>query len=88
MTLGRDGTGIVNVAATVRDGNARVAIGCVSAVPVVLTASADEVSVRDAVRSANLDPPDDVHGSAEYRRHLAEVLAARAVRRALERASA
>jgi carbon-monoxide dehydrogenase medium subunit len=88
MTLGKDGTGIVNVAATVRDGNARVAIGCVSAVPVMLTASADEVSVRDAVRSASLDPPDDVHGSAEYRRHLAEVLAARAVRQALERASA
>jgi aerobic carbon-monoxide dehydrogenase medium subunit len=86
MTLGKDGTGIVNVAATVRDGNARVAIGCVSAVPIVLTAAADEVSVSDAVRSAGLEPPSDVHGSADYRRHLAEVLAARAVREALRRA--
>jgi len=35
---------------------------------------------------ATLDPPDDVHASADYRRHLAEVLAARAVRQARERA--
>ena len=87
-TLGKSGTGIVNVAASVRDGNARVAIGCVSAVPVVLNVAADEISVRDAVRSAGLDPPSDVHASSEYRRHLAEVLAARAVRDAIERARA
>lgn len=87
MTLGRDGTGIVNVAATVRDGNARIAIGCVSAVPVVLTAAADEIAVRDAVRTADLEPPDDVHASADYRRQLAEVLAARAVRQAIDNAS-
>ncbi|HKP18261.1 MAG TPA: xanthine dehydrogenase family protein subunit M [Gaiellaceae bacterium] len=80
ITLGKDGTGIVNVAASVRDGTARVAIGCVAATPVVVTASADETAVQDAVRSAGLDPPADVHASAEYRRHLAEVLAARAVR--------
>jgi carbon-monoxide dehydrogenase medium subunit len=79
-TLGKDGTGIVNVAVAVSGGNARVAIGCVAATPVVVTASADETAVRDAVRSAELDPPADVHASAEYRRHLAEVLAARAVR--------
>jgi carbon-monoxide dehydrogenase medium subunit len=88
LTLGKDGTGIVNVAASVRDGSARIAIGCVSAVPVVLSASADEVAVRDAVRSAELDPPSDVHASAEYRRHVAGVLAVRAVRQATERASA
>jgi aerobic carbon-monoxide dehydrogenase medium subunit len=80
VTLGKDGTGIVNVAASVRNGNARIAIGCVSATPVVVTASADETAVRDAVRAAELDPPADVHASADYRRHLAEVLAARAVR--------
>jgi carbon-monoxide dehydrogenase medium subunit len=79
-TLGRDGTGIVNVAATVSGGTARIAIGCVSATPVVVNASADETAVRDAVRAAALDPPADVHASADYRRHLAEVLAARAVR--------
>jgi carbon-monoxide dehydrogenase medium subunit len=81
-TLGKDGTGIVNVAATLSGGTARIAIGCVSATPVVVTASADETAVRDAVRAAALDPPADVHASADYRRHLAEVLAARAVREA------
>jgi aerobic carbon-monoxide dehydrogenase medium subunit len=79
ITLGKDGTGIVNVAATVSGGNARIAIGCVAATPVVVTASADETSVQDAVRAADLDPPADVHASADYRRHLAEVLSARAV---------
>jgi carbon-monoxide dehydrogenase medium subunit len=79
ITLGKDGTGIVNVAATVTGGTARIAIGCVAATPVVVTASADETAIRDAVRSASLDPPTDVHASADYRRHLAEVLASRAV---------
>jgi carbon-monoxide dehydrogenase medium subunit len=79
-TLGKDGTAIVDVAATVSGGNARIAIGCVSATPVVITASADETAVADAVKSADLDPPADVHASADYRRHLAAVLAARAVR--------
>ncbi len=83
LTLGKDGTGIVNVAATVDGGTARIAIGCVAATPVVVTASADETAVKDAVRAADLDPPADVHASADYRRHLAEVLAARAVREAL-----
>jgi carbon-monoxide dehydrogenase medium subunit len=80
VTLGKDGTGIVSVAATIAGGNARIAIGCVAATPVVVTASADETAVKDAVRAADLDPPSDVHASADYRRHLAEVLAARAVR--------
>ena len=84
LGIGRDGTGIVNVAASVGDGTARIAIGCVSATPVLVTAAADEVEVRDAVRAAGLDPPSDVHASADYRRHLAEVLAVRAVRAAQE----
>jgi aerobic carbon-monoxide dehydrogenase medium subunit len=82
ITLGAEGTGIVNVAATLSGGTARIAIGCVAATPVIVTASADETAIRDAVRSAGLDPPADVHASADYRRHLAEVLAARAVREA------
>ncbi len=81
-TLGKDGTGIVNVAASVSGGSARIAIGCVAATPVIVTASADETAVKDAVASAELDPPSDVHASADYRRHLAQVLAARAVREA------
>jgi aerobic carbon-monoxide dehydrogenase medium subunit len=83
ITLGREGTAIVDAAATVSGGTARIAIGCVAATPVVVTASADETAVKDAVRTARLDPPADVHASADYRRHLAEVLAARAVRDAV-----
>jgi carbon-monoxide dehydrogenase medium subunit len=82
LGVGKDGTGIVNVAASVQDGTARIAIGCVSATPIVVTAEADEVSVRKAVHEAEFEPPSDVHASAEYRRHLAEVLAARAVEQA------
>jgi aerobic carbon-monoxide dehydrogenase medium subunit len=79
ITIGADGTCIVNAAATVDGDAARVALGCVAATPVLLTSSPDPEAVREAVRGAALDPPSDVHGSAEYRRHLAEIVAARAV---------
>jgi carbon-monoxide dehydrogenase medium subunit len=86
ITLGADGTCIANAAASL-NGSLRVALGCVDAVPVVLQpASAEEDAVRAAVQAANLDPPSDVHASAEYRTHLAEVLAVRAARQAKERA--
>jgi carbon-monoxide dehydrogenase medium subunit len=79
VTLGVDGTCIVSAAASL-NGSARVALGCVDAVPVVLTpAATDADAVRLAVRDASLDPPSDVHASADYRRHLAEVLAVRAI---------
>jgi carbon-monoxide dehydrogenase medium subunit len=82
VPIGRDGTCIVNVAASV-NGEARLAIGCVDAVPVLVRpTSTDDDAVRVAVRGANLEPPSDVHASADYRRHLAEVLAARAVAQA------
>jgi len=84
VPIGRDGTCIVNVAASL-NGKARLAIGCVDAVPVLVQPEAtDEDSVREAVRGANLDPPNDVHASADYRRHLAEVLSVRAVAQALK----
>jgi aerobic carbon-monoxide dehydrogenase medium subunit len=67
VTVGREGTCIVNAAAT-RNGETRFAVGCVAAVPVT--------SLDD------LDPPSDVHGSADYRRHLAKVLVARAIEEA------
>jgi carbon-monoxide dehydrogenase medium subunit len=79
VTLGADGTCIANAAVQVRDGQARVALGCVGPTPVVLGASAEEGAVREAVRGADLDPPSDVHASADYRRHLAEVCAVRAL---------
>ena len=94
LTIGRDGTGIVTVAASL-NGGARIAIGCVD---VRSRASASDGGAhrlgllgRKRVRAAaeglgaTLDPPGDVHASAEYRRHLAEVLAARAVIAARER---
>ena len=86
VPIGRDGTCIVNVAASLENGSARLAIGCVDAVPVSLTpASTSDEDVNAAVQGANLEPPSDVHASADYRRHLAEVLARRAVAQAAGR---
>jgi carbon-monoxide dehydrogenase medium subunit len=61
-----------------------VALGCVDAVPVLVTAESPE-TVADAVRAASLVPPSDVHASSEYRTHLAAVLAARAAEEAAAR---
>jgi carbon-monoxide dehydrogenase medium subunit len=93
VTIGRDGTCIVAVAASL-NGGARVAIGCVDAVPVRATAMEERIghdlsdeNVRAAAEGlgTTLDPPSDVHASADYRRRLAEVLAVRAVLAAKER---
>jgi carbon-monoxide dehydrogenase medium subunit len=83
VTLGADGTCICNAAATA-NGTVRVAIGCVDAVPVLVTADSPD-GAADAVRAANLMPPSDVHASSEYRTHVAAVLAERAAREAAER---
>jgi aerobic carbon-monoxide dehydrogenase medium subunit len=86
VPIGRDGTCIVSAAASVNGDGARVAIGCVDAVPILVhPASTDPDAVKASVRDAGLTPPDDVHASAEYRRQLAEVLAARAVEQAAAR---
>ncbi len=83
VTLGADGTCICNAAATV-NGSVRVALGCIDAVPVLLTVDSPD-GVADAVREANLMPPSDVHASSEYRVHLATVLAERAATEASTR---
>ena len=83
VTLGADGTCICNAAASV-NGPVRVALGCVDAVPVLVTAETPD-GVADAVRAASLMPPSDVHASSEYRTHLAEVLATRAAQEAAGR---
>jgi carbon-monoxide dehydrogenase medium subunit len=95
LTIGAHGTYIVNAAATVSGDAARVAIGCVAAAPVRATAMEERLAGGDysenAVRAgaeglgAVLDPPSDVHGSADYRRQLAEVAAVRAVLQAAGR---
>ncbi len=86
VTLGVEGTCIVSAAATV-NGSVTVALGCVDAVPVAArAASADADAVRAAVAAADIDPPSDVHASADYRRHLAAVLAVRAVVQATDNA--
>ena len=95
VTLGAHGTYIASAAASVSDVAWRVVLGCVAAVPVRATAveerlagDVDEQSVRAAVEGlgATLDPPSDVHASADYRRSLAETSAVRAVLQASERA--
>jgi carbon-monoxide dehydrogenase medium subunit len=95
LTIGRHGTYVVNAAATVSDAGVRIALGCVAATPVRATAMEERLASGDfseqAVRSAaeglgaSLDPPGDVHGSADFRRHLAEVSAVRAVGQAVTR---
>jgi aerobic carbon-monoxide dehydrogenase medium subunit len=78
VPIGRDGTCIVNAAASA-NGELRIALGCVGAVPeLVRPSSKDPEAVREAVRAAELQPPGDVHASAAYRLHLAEIVAARA----------
>ena len=96
ITLGAHGTYIVSAAATVGPKGVRVALGCVSSVPERALAMEQRLAGGDyseaAVKAAaaglgaSLDPPSDVHASADYRSHLAEISAVRAVLQAAERA--
>ena len=89
VTIGKHGTYIVDAAATVSGGDVRIALGCVAATPVRASAMEERLAgsdfSEDAIRNAaeglgaTLDPPSDVHGSADYRRRVAEVSAMRAV---------
>jgi carbon-monoxide dehydrogenase medium subunit len=95
VTLGAHGTYLANAAATVADGAWRIALGCVAAVPLRATvveelldgAEITSEVVADAVAglAESLDPPGDVHASAEYRAHLTEVSVVRAVLEAAAR---
>jgi carbon-monoxide dehydrogenase medium subunit len=98
VTIGKHGTCIVDAAASITDEGVRVVIGCVAPTPVRATAMEDRLgggdlsqeSVRAAAEGlgATLDPPSDVHGSADYRKALAETLAVRAVLEASSRRKA
>lgn len=85
---------IVAVAAAVdRDGgacrDARVVLGGVAgtveraagaeATLIGSSLDADVIAAAAQQAAAGTDPPGDIHGSAEYRRHLIQVLAARAI---------
>jgi carbon-monoxide dehydrogenase medium subunit len=95
LTVGKHGTYVANAAATISNGGVRIALGCVDAVPVRATAVEErlaggdfaEEAVKAAVEGlgASLDPPSDAHGSGDFRRHLAEVSAVRAVLQAASR---
>ena len=95
VTIGKHGTYIADAAASVAAGEVRIALGCVAAVPVRATSMEERLAggdlAEDSVRAAaeglgaTLDPPSDVHGSADYRRRLAEVSAVRAVLQAAGR---
>src|SRR4051794_4249062 len=93
VTIGRDGTCVVCAAASL-EGRPRIAVGCVAAVPHRATdvegRLGDDVSLAGAQAAASglgktLDPPGDVHASADYRRRVAEVVVARAIVQADER---
>jgi carbon-monoxide dehydrogenase medium subunit len=88
---------IVGVAAAVKRSNgsiaeARIGLTNMGSVPVrarateqaLAGASADAGAVREAAQQADdgTEPPDDLNGKADYRRHLARVLTARAVTKA------
>ncbi len=95
VTIGKHGTYIVNAAASVSEDGVKVALGCVAATPVRATALEERLAGGDLSREsveaaaeglgAALDPPGDVHGSADYRRRLAEISAVRSVLQAASR---
>jgi carbon-monoxide dehydrogenase medium subunit len=87
VAIGRDGTCIVSAAVSL-DGEPRVVLGCVDAVPhrateveAKLNGDTSLEGARAAVAGlgATLDPPGDIHAPAEYRQKIAEVVAARAI---------
>jgi aerobic carbon-monoxide dehydrogenase medium subunit len=88
VTIGRDGTCILSAAVSLENGP-RVALGCVDAVP--RRAREVETKLNGDVKAAveglgdALDPPGDVHATAEYRRKVAEVVVARAIEQARSR---
>ncbi|MBI1735174.1 MAG: FAD binding domain-containing protein [Candidatus Rokubacteria bacterium] len=98
----RPSVGVAALLLLARDGRtvaeARVAVGCVAAVPLRLTALeqslagaplATLVAGVPAARTAGdaLDAISDLHGSAEYKRHLVGVFVARALAAAARRAT-
>lgn len=97
VTLGVHGTYVANAVASVASGQWRIVLGCIGGIPVRATSVEERLAgvginekvVTDAVEGlgATLDPPSDVHGTADYRRALSEVAVIRAVLQAADRAA-
>jgi carbon-monoxide dehydrogenase medium subunit len=89
----RHGDYAIVAAAVALDGEPRVVIGGVDAVPVRATAAEavladgepDAEAIEEAAQAAagEVDPGSDVHGSADYRRKLTAVMVRRALHRAV-----
>jgi aerobic carbon-monoxide dehydrogenase medium subunit len=97
VAVGADSKAIARAAAVVRANGtideARVVLACVSPTPIrhremeeaLRGAARGEEAVREAAQRVgeDLDPMGDAHGSAEYRREMARVVAQRAVLQAI-----
>ena len=77
---------LVGAAALVEDGRVRVGYLSVSEVPVVVDLTGVAPAERAEAVLEHLDPPDDIHASAAYRRRLVRVLTDRVVAVATENA--
>jgi carbon-monoxide dehydrogenase medium subunit len=102
VAVGADSKAIARAAALVRSNgtieDARVVLACVSPIPARHTGMEEALqgaeATADSARSAadkigdDLDPLGDAHGSAEYRRAMARVVARRAVCQAMAKGGA
>jgi CO/xanthine dehydrogenase FAD-binding subunit len=81
---------LVSVACRVGGDGVRVVLGGVGPAPVVVDGIDDGDRGRlpevAGAAAGEVDTVEDIHGTKDYRRHLARALTERAVRRALERA--
>lgn len=91
------GFALTGVAAVVGDEGVRVGVTGVAAVPYRATAveqalagkrapTGDAIAAAAAHAADGIEPLSDIHASAEFRAHLAQVNARRAIERALQRA--
>ncbi len=77
---------LISVAASVaRNGAARVAIGGLGSAPVAFDVDGKSIAAEAARIARGLEPPNDLHATAEYRRALAQTLIERALTKAAER---
>jgi len=102
MAAGKESQSIVHAAASIRldgrIGHARVVLGCIAPAPLrvlqveeaLVGADARQEIAAEAVAGlgSGLSPVGDVNASPDFKRHVAEVVARRAIERAIERAKA